>query len=150
MFEVRILQPEDAPEILKFEKARQSTNGLSPEDNELASWHASWRQESLDFYLPLGWSFGIWSKERNEFLGYFLAQPILFQMGLTQALWVERLNTSDANTFNELLTVSTTLSREKHFQKVYFNKQDDIEFGGLIAQLKTGHSHIYEMKTAKF
>lgn len=154
MFDVRILQPVDVGAILNFEKEILEKNGIDPLENEMQRWHASWREESLNHYLPLGWSFGAFSRPQDaakeELLGYFLAQPILFQMGFTQVLWVERVNAKDEKIFNELIYVSTTLSKEKHFQKVHFNKQDDVRFVGSLAQTYLLNNRIFEMRTAKF
>ncbi len=148
MFEARILQLQDAKAIEEYEKARQSERSADEFENELLSWHASWRRESLDHYLPLGWSFGIWSN--NIFAGYFLAQPHLFMRGLTQTLWIERVVSNTAEGMSDLIEVAYKLSREKHFQKILFNMQDDVTIAHSVFQLSSVGENILELKTAKF
>ena len=88
---------------------------------EMDSWSASWRQESLDHYIPQGWSFSVRGKEVDSLQGYFLAQPILFFQKQTQTLWVEHLNALSVKAEECLIDVAYRQSREKHLQRVYFN-----------------------------
>lgn len=148
MFEARILQPQDEKALEEFEKMRLSENSADEFENELLSWHASWRKESLEHYLPLGWSFGIWSNDK--IVGYFLAQPYLFMRGMTQTLWIERIVSNTVDGMSELIEIAYKLSREKHFQKILFNMQDDVTIAHSVFQLSSVGDNILELKTAKF
>ncbi len=116
--DIRVLQPSDKDLILNYEMGRLAR--LEPDENErkFKSWHASWRSESLDYYLPLGWSFGAFLGE--VFTGYFLAQTQLFTRTLAQTLWVEHIAGNDEAVITELVDVARKLGREKHFQRVLF------------------------------
>lgn len=143
--EIRVLSPSDQLSILALEKkfsSSQESQGLhglqeSQELQELqelqkldtrwelpqfADWHSSWREESLNHYLPLGWSFGLWDSDKfaPRLLGYFLAQPFLFLNGLTQTLWIEHLRAESLAIQDQLVDVALKFSREKHFQSVIF------------------------------
>lgn len=123
----RIIQSSDLEEILNFEKRRLME--IMPDENErtLHSWHARWRQESLEHYLPLGWSFlardpdlATEAEPEGPLVGYFLAQPLLFLDGQTQSLWVEHVSASSLQSRDQLCELAYKLSREKHFQRVFF------------------------------
>ena len=118
----RVLQSDDKKLILGYEMDRLAR--LEPDENErqFKAWHASWRSESLDYYLPLGWSFGAFRGE--VFVGYFLAQTQLFTRALTQTLWIEHIAGDDEAVIAELTDVAHKLSREKHFQGVLFMSDD--------------------------
>jgi hypothetical protein len=150
MSQPRILRPEDATHIVNFEKSRLEQTQPDEMERELLSWHASWREESLQHYLPLGWSFGLWSDDGQSLVGYFLAQPFLFMRGLTQTLWVERLVAQDARSGEELIEIAYKLSREKHFQKVLFYLNEDAPLENSIFQLSAVSDNLVELKTAKF
>jgi len=150
MAQARILRLEDAPKISTFERARLEKTHADQNDRELLSWHASWREESLNHYLPLGWSFGLWNEEGTELEGYFLAQPQLFLRGLTQTLWVERLVASTVKGGEELIEIAYRLCREKHFQKVLFYLNEDAPLENSIFQLNQVSDTLMELKTAKF
>ena len=122
MDNVKLLRLEDAPHILSFEKSLLAAEIEDEVEQEIASWASSWRQEALEHYLPLGWSFAKWSGKEgdSELLGYFLGQVHLFTQGETQSLWVERLNGKTKGVTEELIEVAYRLSREKHLQKVVF------------------------------
>jgi hypothetical protein len=153
MSQPRVLRLEDLPAVQAFEQARAERFELDPVERELKSWHASWRKESLEYYLPLGWSFGMWSQPdagTPSLLGYFLAQPQLFARGLTQTLWVERLVADNAALASELVEIAYKISREKHFQKVLFYLQEDAPVESSIFQLQKAQPDFVELKTAKF
>lgn len=124
---LRIIQPQDIPEILDFELRKLKETAASEMDAEIASWNARWRKESLEHYFQLGWSFlardpsmsSPWSSE-GLLIGYFMAQPMLFVSGHTQSLWVEHLQYNSLQVRDELCETAYKLSREKHFQMVYF------------------------------
>jgi hypothetical protein len=117
-------------EILEFENNRLKELYPSEIEQSLARWNSPWREESLDHYLKQGWSFI--ARDRNSpspysdrglIIGYFLAQPLLFLDGQTQSLWIEHVSASNQATRDSLCEFAYRLSREKHFQKVYFPKQ---------------------------
>jgi hypothetical protein len=124
---LRVIQPADIEEVLHFEKAKLQETIADEMERELTSWNSRWRPESLNHYLPMGWSF--LARDRNlksEFseegllVGYFLAQPLLFFEGQTQSLWVEHMAYNTLQARDELCELAYKLSREKHFQKVLF------------------------------
>ena len=115
MNSIKILQPSEISSILNFEKGLNSDPSVVW---TLQSWTAPWREESLNHYLPQGWSFGVWSED-NKLLGYFLGQPLLFLDQQTQSLWVEYVGSPDEKILRELCETAIKLSREKHFQRVY-------------------------------
>lgn len=123
----RIIQASDLPEILDFENRKMIESVPDEQERTLMSWHARWRKESLDHYLPMGWSFLVKNPEtatairpEGELVGYFIAQPVLFFDGQTQSLWVEHLSYSSLQSRDELCDLAYRLSREKHFQRVFF------------------------------
>lgn len=148
MSDLKVLEPRHLDAVLNFEKQRVEERILDPADREMASWHASWRQESLEHYLPLGWSFGVFQDEK--ILGYFLAQPQLFVGGLTQTLWVEHMAASSEGIFTELVEVAYRVAREKHFQRVLYRKTEGLESYSGIFQLKRFDEDIFELKSAKY
>jgi hypothetical protein len=127
MSQIRILQPEDLPKITDLEKRLLAEREPDETEREFASWHASWRKESLEYYLPLGWSFGVWieSASGTELVGYYIAQPQLFTRGQTQTLWVEQLTATNDIIKDELKLIARRIAREKHFQKVIFNGEEE-------------------------
>jgi hypothetical protein len=131
--EARILQNSDLDSILQFEQELLKNTIEDQMEREMSSWHAPWRRESLEHYLPQGWSFGVFNQK--ELVGYFLAQPQLFVRGMTQSLWVEHLNAHALETRLELVDIARRLCREKHFQMLYILNPD--------------HS-VESIKTAKF
>lgn len=145
---VRILDTTNIEEILGFERSHGVSQTADPADREFEEWHASWRRESLEHYLPLGWSFGIWTDGKLQ--GYFLAQPQLFTRALTQTLWVEHLRGLSPETVGSLVEIAYKIAREKHFQKVLFRVSRDVNFSGTVLQLDPVDEQIMELKTAKF
>ena len=120
---LQIIQASDLDEIVQFEQ--KISEKLVPDEMErtMQSWHARWRKESLDHYLPMGWSFLARSDSTKELVGYFIAQPLLFFDGFTQTLWVEHMQFINESVRDQLCEVAYKLSREKHFQKVLFPKE---------------------------
>jgi hypothetical protein len=124
--EFKVLRLEDKDRILALEKAvAAAAPDFNPLEAEMASWHARWRPEALDHYLPLGWSFGAFDPDRNELKGYLLAQPLLFFRGLTQSLWVEWLRASDPAVAASLAEVAYKWARDKHLQQVLYSGADE-------------------------
>lgn len=150
MFEVRILQPQDGQCIAAFEKQRAEQMHMPAMEIELMSWNASWREESLNHYLPQGWSFGLFVPDTNTLQGYFLAQPFLFFRSMTQTLWIERLVAVGAKETAELLEIAYKICREKHFQKLVFAAMEDAPVEHAVFQLAAIPEKLFELKTAKF
>lgn len=120
MTEVKILAPQDLEAILAFEKSKLVGEDF---DREMASWHARWRKEALEHYLPLGWSFC--KRENGELTAYILCQPLLFFEGWTQSLWIEHVSASRSEDAQEMIDIAYRWARDKHLQKVFFNTQLD-------------------------
>lgn len=150
MTQPRVLRREDESSIIEFEKSRLAQTVPDEAERELQSWHASWRKESLEHYLPLGWSFGIWDEKTGQLMGYYIAQPQLFLCGMTQTLWVERLVATTPELTADLIELSYRICREKHFQKVLFCIHADSDLANSVFQLNRISDNLMELKTAKF
>jgi hypothetical protein len=130
---LRVIQPADLEEIVDFEKAKLRETVADEMEREIQSWNARWRQESLNHYVPMGWSFLARDRslkssfsEEGALVGYFLAQPLLFFDGYTQTLWLEHMQYSTLQARDELCELAYKLSREKHFQKVLFPESQSV------------------------
>jgi hypothetical protein len=143
---LRVIEAAEADQIIEFEQKRLVESTPNEMDRVMAGWHARWRKESLEHYLKMGWSF-LAMDDNNQLIGYFLGQPLLFFDGQTQSLWVEHLQASSLQARDALTDLAYRLSREKHFQRVYFPNQPHIlnsirplkpeEFGPQTIFLKT-------------
>ena len=147
--ECKILQPDDRESIIELEKRRLTKGDESdPMEVEMATWHAPWRKESLDHYLPLGWSYGLW---RDSLLqAYFLGQPQLFLRGLTQSLWLEHLSFSCDDEAKQLLDIAYRLCREKHFQTLLVPDEAWVQHLPTQASSQPWQKPYLQVKTAKF
>ncbi len=130
----RIATLDDVPEIQEFEKKKLQEVVTDEMEREIQSWNAKWRPESLEHYLPNGWSFvarnpEVESQHSSEglLMGYFLAQPLLFLDGQTQSLWVEHIAYNSLKARDEICDLAYRLSREKHLQRVYFPNNPNIQ-----------------------
>jgi len=122
---IKVLEAPAVDTIISYEKKKLESNGKDPMDNELFSWEAPWRKESLDHYLPMGWSFCLWEDgEYSSLKGYFIAQPLVFYSGWTQSLWVEHVSFNNAEIGHELLDLAYRTARSKHFQKMFIQNLD--------------------------
>lgn len=147
----KILRPEDLEAIIQYELNLVQQKDGDPMELEMETWSALWRREALEQYLPLGWSFAVWSNgDAPKLLGYFIGQPFLFFRGMTQTLWVEHLNADSEEIKQHLVDVAYRTAREKHFQKVLFYNPEGYE--SHVQQLKSNaiEDKILEVKTAKF
>jgi hypothetical protein len=117
-----IIQPTEIEEIQQFESVLLNAKIPDEMERNLFSWSAPWRNESLEHYFKLGWSFLVRSSEDNTIVGYFLAQPLLFLDGQTQSLWIEHISCKSQLVEKELCDLAHRLCKEKHFQKIYFPK----------------------------
>lgn len=130
---LRIIQPAEIEELMDFEIRKLVEQVPNETDRQIHSWNARWRRESMEHFIPQGWSFlardpaqhSLYSRD-GLLVGYFLAQPMLFFDGMTQSLWVEHLSYSSLQSRDELCELAYKLSREKHFQRVYFSKAPQI------------------------
>lgn len=118
----RVIQTSDVAQILKFENQKLKDLFPDPVEREFAGWKSKAREESLNFYIPLGWSLLV--EEDSQIFGFALAQPLLFLNGLTQSLWVEYISTASLEGRDLLVDSLYRLAREKHFQGVYFPSED--------------------------
>lgn len=152
----RVIQIQDLQEILDFENKKLQE--LIPDEMErtLQSWNARWRPESLEHYLPLGWSFLMRDQDKPStysdegvLVGYFLAQPLLFLDGQTQSLWVEHLQYASLQARDELCELAYKLSREKHFQKVFFPNISGINNSISAFKAETWSPAVMHIKTTK-
>jgi hypothetical protein len=144
----RILQLSDLETIIKLERSRLETSASPEAEPDMSEWHAPWRTEALNHYLPLGWSFGFFQGE--QIVAYFLAQPQLFMRSMTQSLWLEHLSFSTKEQASALLEIAYRLCREKHFQTLLLPKSDWTQHLPLSLQAAEWEKPYLEVKTARF
>lgn len=145
---IRILQPSDIDTILTFERSVLEITEPDAMEREMREWHAPWRKESLEFYLPLGWSFGDFAGDKLT--AYFIAQPILFSGGMTQTLWVEHFHATSETVQAALFDVAYRTCREKHFQKLVLREGESHSLKQTDLRLESYVDKLLEIKTAKF
>lgn len=152
----RVVQLQDLQEILDFENRKLQE--LIPDEMErtLHSWNVRWRKEALEHYLALGWSFLARDKDKPSsfseeglLVGYFIAQPLLFLDGQTQSLWVEHLQYASLQARDELCELAYKLSREKHFQKVFFPNVSGINNSISAFKAEAWNPGVMHIKTTK-
>ncbi|MGZ3723175.1 MAG: hypothetical protein ACXVA9_09605 [Bdellovibrionales bacterium] len=112
--DLRILQHADKQAIMEFAKRQLASRIEDPTEREMQSWSARWREESLDHYLPLGWSFGAY--KGDALTGFILGQPLLFFRGLTQTLWLESIEALSPQIHAQLIDCAQRWARDKHLQ----------------------------------
>ncbi|PWU14134.1 MAG: hypothetical protein C5B49_13715 [Bdellovibrio sp.] len=135
-----VLQSAEIPQLLDYENRKLAEHLTDEVEQAITSWNSRWRPESLEYYIPLGWSFVARDKdvrnssssssssggggdgETGPIVGYFIAQPLLFFDGQSQSLWIEHLQFSSLMVRDELCDLAYRLAREKHFQRVYYPK----------------------------
>jgi hypothetical protein len=152
----RVIQTQDLQEILEFENKKLQE--LIPDEMErtLHSWNVRWRKEALEHYFSLGWSFLVRDKDKASphsdeglLVGYFIAQPLLFLDGQTQSLWVEHLQYASLQARDELCELAYKLSREKHFQKVFFPNVSGINNSISSFKAEVWNPGVMHIKTTK-
>ncbi len=116
--DLKVILPADLQEILDFEEKKLRETVADENERTFQAWNARWRKESLEHYLPMGWSF--LARDEGDLEGYFIAQPLLFLDGQTQSLWVEHLQYSSLEARDQLCDLAYRLAREKHLQRVFF------------------------------
>lgn len=155
-FFCRTIQFEDVPELIDFEEKKLIESVADEDERIFAKWNSRWRQESLEHYSKLGWSFLARNKDlpsahsaEGLLVGYFTAQPLLFVEGQTQSLWVEHISFSSLQARDQLSDLAYRLSREKHFQRVFFPNSSGIinSISGFKPELWNPQNYI--VKTVK-
>jgi hypothetical protein len=79
-FFCRIIQSTDVPELLDFENKKLAETIADENERQFAKWNSKWRQESLEHYAGLGWSFLARNPEiPNSLCGlFYCAAPTFF------------------------------------------------------------------------
>jgi len=137
-----VLDASEIDEVLAYEQTRAANRGDAP----MLSWHAPWRSESLQFYIPKGWSFAL-RDSANHLRAYFLAQPLLFYGGMTQTLWVEYLCYDDRDALSALVDLARRYARDKHLQKVIFNLPSNVDLSSMGAHRTSANT--FEFNTTR-
>ena len=153
---LRVIKEEEIEEIISFEKKKLFETVVDEMDREIQSWNSRWRKESLQHYVPIGWSFlvrdtsqpGLEGTE-GALVGYFLAQPLLFLDGQTQSLWLEHLQFNSLQVRDELCQLAYKLAREKHLQKVYFPDIPSISNAIKPLKAENWNPTVFQIKTTK-
>lgn len=146
----RILQASDLEQLYDLEMTKLKSASADQEDDfqtEMLSWSAPWRKEALEYYLPLGWSFGLF--EGDKLRAFSLSQPQLFVHGLTQNLWIEHLSYSNADEAKFLLELLYKTCREKHFQSIRLKEKSWSQYMPDMAKPLDDITEIHSFKTAK-
>ncbi|MCB0377969.1 MAG: hypothetical protein KDD33_05710 [Bdellovibrionales bacterium] len=145
--EIQILNSSHIPELIQWEKARMISQGMSEAEVEMLSWQSSWREESLEHYAQLGWSFV--AADSSQVSGYLLAQPFLFMNGWTQSLWVDRLSFEIVDVGHQLFDTILRWAKTKHLQKVLANSNDG-EWASITQKFPTSQEgHFLHFSTTK-
>jgi hypothetical protein len=116
----RIAQLSDVDAVFDYEYKKHADPGLDEIENQIQVWNSFYRKESIEHYFKTGWSFLAVDSKQNV-VGFFMGQALLFLNKQTQSLWVEYMSTSTIEIHTELIDIAYKLSREKHFQTVLFS-----------------------------
>lgn len=111
----------------------------------MAMWKTRWRTEAITHYFKTGWSFV--ATRENDFVGYFMAQPIIHFRGQTQSVWVEYLECHDEVARQGLIEIVIRVAREKHIQRVLFS--NDLATDLKIWNPEKVEEKLLEVKTTK-
>lgn len=145
----RILQADDLEQLYQLQKkVSLAESQLDEMEFELSTWVAPWRKEALEYYLPLGWSFGLFADDQVQ--AFALAQPQLFVHGLTQNLWVEHLFFQSESQVRTLLDLLYRTCREKHFQSLRLKDAKWIPYLPENVRPVDEPTDVHIFKTAKF
>lgn len=144
---LQILQLSELDELSNFESDKLKLEMPDEVERNFASWQARWRKESLEHYLPLGWSFI--ARHDGKIVGYFIAQALLFLDGQTQSLWVEHMQFVDQTTCDALVELAYRLSREKHLQKVYLPDQVSIQKSAQMFKSEPWSPAMVQLRTTR-
>ncbi len=157
-FKIDVLLETHLSELEAFEKEilrSKCDQGIyvNAMEAEISSWSSPSRQESLESYLPKGWSFSVRDLKENKLLGYFLGQPLLFFQKQTQVLWIEHMMALSEAVYDCLIEVAYRQAREKHLQRVYFaNCEEESVVSKKIEKEFTGErwaKEVYVVATTK-
>jgi hypothetical protein len=147
--EIRILLPADQEAVMAYARQRLEKAESEPMDIEMKTWVARWRGESLAYYLPQGWSFGVFNQ--GKLRGFLLGQPFLFFRGLTQTLWIEELQFETPAGGELLLETAYKWARDKHLQCVLLENRADRK--PLVEKWKHAHQGdepMIELRSSRF
>ena len=144
-----VLGPDDGESLLNWEKSLQKESSDDAVEMEFEQWQALWRPESLKHYLALGWCFG-YRDQQGKWLGYFLAQPLLFFRGMTQTLWVEHSRARNSEAGRQLVDLAIRVGKDKRMQKVVFF--DPQGYDEVLSNNPNAHrqDEYWEVKTTRF
>ena len=145
--EFQVLSLGDLDEVYAYAEERLKREIPDETDRRFRLWDVRWKQEALEHYLKLGWSFI--ARIDGRAVGFFLGQPFLFYRGQTQTLWVEHLEADRPEVTDALSEVAVKIAREKHFQRVLFSDSErlkDVLAGWKPAPLE---NDIVEIRTTK-
>jgi len=117
----KIAQSDDLETIYNYAHNKLKNQISDEMELMMKVWESNFRKEALEHYLKLGWSF-IAQNEKNEIVGFFLGQPLLFIDAQTQTLWMEMIEADDFKIQAELADIAIKLSRDKHLQRVILPK----------------------------
>jgi hypothetical protein len=152
----RVILTADLPEILEFENKKMQEAHPDEMERMIASWSSKHRPEAFNHYVPMGWSFLVRDTEtpsahssEGTLMGYFIAQPLLFLDGQTQSLWVEHVQYASLQARDELCELAYKLSREKHFQRVYFPNENGVPNSVKSFKPETWQPGTLSVKTTK-
>lgn len=148
MLNFRALSLEELSSIQDLEKAHLGKT-LNEIDLSMREWHAPWRKESLEYYLPKGWCAGAWLNDALR--AYFLGQPLLFWNGETQSLWIEHVFASSEQELKAILDISIRYARDKHLQRVVYSSVVASSFKEVLQALGARESKggFWEILTTK-
>jgi hypothetical protein len=145
--DLHVLQTSEIDEILSLEGKLLAAKIPDEMERLIFSWNCRWRKESLEHYIPLGWSFC--ARKENQLTGYFIAQALLFFDGQTQSMWVEHMQFTDTESRTALIELAVKLGREKHLQKVYFPNEQELVDGLKNFKSEPWSSSILQVRTTK-
>jgi hypothetical protein len=150
-FVYKVMTVENIDEIIQLEKSKIKDQFSSEADFDISTWTAKWRKESLEYYAQSGWSYISFEQTdvESKIAGYFLAQPLLFFESQTQSLWVEYISYNSLQVRDELCELAYKLSREKHFQRVYFKNENSVGNALKKFSSQTWHSDTFYISTTK-
>lgn len=146
MSNFKVLTLQNLEEVSRLEEAK--IKDLNEIERMQVAWKAPWRQESLEHYLKTGWCIGMYDEE-GKLTAYFLAQPILFMESLTQTLWIEYLSYDTTETGLKLLDFAYRYGRDKHLQRVLFNKDSIFDKVTLPFKVANQNKNYLEVYTTK-
>lgn len=147
--EIKSLREEDIGQILGLERAELQSQGFEEIYAQMEEWKSLWREESLQHYLPKGWSFGVFDSNTKALESYFIAKVIPFFRSYTQVLWIEHVNAKNLEHSEALFEIAYRYSREKHLQQMFFQDNAWKEFSISDKSPKKLDEEFYFIKTTR-